>query len=50
MTGLDRMSKLKSTKLMVDDDPDVLYTVKCILKLKFENVILAAKPEYLLNH
>lgn len=41
------MSKLKGTILVVDDDQDVLYTAKLILKRKFDQVILETKPEHL---
>ncbi len=41
------MSKLKGTILVVDDDQDVLYTAKLILKRKFDQVLLETNPEQL---
>lgn len=43
------MSKLKGTVLVVDDDQDVLYTAKLILKRKFDQVLLETNPEILLK-
>ncbi len=43
------MSRLKGTVMVVDDDQDVLYTAKLILKRKFETVLLASSPEDILK-
>ena len=44
------MNEKKGKILVVDDDPDILLTIRVILKKQFETIITESDPQLLTGH